>query len=87
VNLAGYYTKLFTAEVFNVAAHDDVLSQLTRTLSKAEAESCEGLLAIQECKRALDGMSRGKTPGSDGFPCNFIYPSGLYLEWTNWFAF
>jgi hypothetical protein len=74
-----YYTKLSTAEVFNVAAHDDVLSQLTRTLSKAEAESFEGLLAIQECKRALDAMSRGKTPGSDGFPCNFIYPSGLYL--------
>lgn len=54
-----------------MAAQDAVLSRLTRTLSKAEAESCEGLLAIQECQRALAGMSRGKTPGSDGFPMEF----------------
>ncbi|CAB4034137.1 Hypothetical predicted protein [Paramuricea clavata] len=63
-----YYQKLFTADVCDAAAQDAVLAQLTRTLSKAETESCEGLLTIEECHRGLAGMFRGKTPGSDGFP-------------------
>ena len=51
-----------------MVAQDAILSNLSRSLSRAEVESCEGLLSIPECKQALDDMSKGKTPGSDGFP-------------------
>ena len=37
-------------------------------LSEEESSSCEGLLTPKECELALQGMSPGKTPGSDGFP-------------------
>ena len=63
-----YYARLFTADRCDMVAQDAILSNLCRSLSLAEVESCEGLLSIPECKQALDGMSKGKTPGSDGFP-------------------
>ena len=47
-------------------------SCLTRSLSPAEIESCEGLLTSPECHAALLGMSHSKTPGSDGFPMEFF---------------
>jgi exonuclease III len=67
-----YYTRLFTADKCDMVAQDAILSNLSRSLSRAEVESCEGLLSIPECKQALDGMSKGKTPGSDGFPMEFF---------------
>jgi hypothetical protein len=49
-----------------------MLGRLTRRLSKSEIEFCEGELLEPECRVALHGMSRGKTPGSDGFPMEFF---------------
>ena len=68
-----YYARLFTADKCDMMAQDAILSNLSRSLSRAEVESCEGLLSIPECKQALDGMSSGKTPGSDGFPMEFFF--------------
>ena len=67
-----YYHRLFTANVCDKTAQDVMLSHLTRSLSPAEVESCEGLLTLPECHAALSGMSHGKTPGSDGFPMEFF---------------
>ena len=68
-----YYARLFTADKCDMMAQEAILSNLSRSLRRAEVESCEGLLSIPECKQALNGMSRGKTPGSDGFPMEFFF--------------
>jgi hypothetical protein len=67
-----YYQRLFTAEVCDRSEQDIMLDLLTRRLNKSEVESCEGELTAEECHAALHGMSRGKTPGSDGFPMEFF---------------
>lgn len=66
-----YYSSLFTAEVCDPTAQEAILTTMTRTLNAADAESCEGLLTEAECKTALFGMAKNKTPGSDGFPMEF----------------
>jgi hypothetical protein len=63
---------MFTAEKCDRSEQDIMLDRLTHRLSKSEVESCEGELSEQECYAALHGMSRGKTPGSDGFPMEFF---------------
>ena len=37
------------------------------TLKTEEAESCQGLLTLQECANSLSHFKNNKAPGSDGF--------------------
>ena len=67
-----YYASLFSAQPCDPDAQDEMLQQLTRRLSQAERDGCEGCLTLEECFAALNGMPRGKTPGSDGFPMEFF---------------
>ena len=67
-----YYDRLFTADACDVEAQDVMLARLTRSLTPAEQQSCEGMLSAPECHAALGGMGRGKTPGSDGFLIEFF---------------
>ena len=67
-----YYDNLFTAQACDRQAQDDMLAKLSRRLSSAERDACEGVLTAEECLHALQGMPRGKTPGSDGFPMEFF---------------
>ena len=67
-----YYANLFTAQQCDIVAQDEMLAQLTRRLSPAERDACEGCLTVEECFAALNGMPRGKPPGSDGFPMEFF---------------
>ena len=66
-----YYDELFSAASCDTTVQDHLLSRLELTLSLEESEVCEGLLTLDECGRAVHGMSHGKTPGSDGFPMEF----------------
>ena len=66
-----YYSNLFSAETCDLVEQATLLSTVTRKLTPAVAPSCEGLLTPAECHSALLGMSRGKIPGSDGFPMEF----------------
>ena len=66
-----YYTDLFTAQECDRQAQD-MLAKLSRRLSLAERGACEGALTTAECFHALQSMPRGKTPGSDGFPMEFV---------------
>ena len=47
------------------------LNSLSLKLSRAEQSLCEGELTEGECKRALDAMATGKSPGLDGLPAEF----------------
>ena len=66
-----YYKDLFTATQCDPVAQDELLAKMTRRLDTTERASCEGCLTVDKCFQALMGMSRSKTPGSDGFPMEF----------------
>ena len=67
-----YYADLFTAQECDCKAQDAMLAKLSCCLSSAEREACEGVLTVEECFHALQGMPRGKTQGSDRFPMEFF---------------
>lgn len=69
--LYSFYYSLFSAEDEDLTARDFLLGNLVSSLSPQQAETCEGLLTVAECHRALLGMTRRKAPGSDGLPAEF----------------
>ena len=42
-----------------------------KEVSNADREKCEGLLTLEECKKPLDSMHNGKSPGCDGITAEF----------------
>ena len=66
-----FYLDLFTACPVDLDTQRDLLSNITLTLPSCEVSTCEGLLSADEVFTALNGMARGKTPGSDGLPAEF----------------
>ena len=48
-----------------------MFEHITRWLSDAEHESCEGLLSLNEASEALRLSNRNKTPSSDGLTVEF----------------
>ena len=66
-----FYLDLFTACSIDLDTQRDLLGNITLTLPSGEASSCEGPLSSDEVFAALNGMARGKTPGSDGLPAEF----------------
>lgn len=66
-----FYVILFTSQPLDFGHQDFFLNALSLRLSEQERALCEGELSNAECKRALDGMASGKSPGLDGFPAEF----------------
>ena len=66
-----FYSDLFSAEPVDLDAQDVLLSNVSAHLSFSERDDCEGLLSVEECFAALQGMARRKAPGSDGLPMEF----------------
>ena len=66
-----FYSDLFSAELVDLGAQEVLLSNVSARLSSSESDACEGLLSVEECFTALQGMARRKAPGSDGFPMEF----------------
>ena len=66
-----FYSSLFTACDTDPAVQAALLDQLSSTLSSAQAVSCEGYISIDEAFKALSGMAKSKSPGSDGLPAEF----------------
>ena len=66
-----FYSDLFSAEPVDLGAQDVLLSNVSAHLSSSERDDCEGLLSVEECFTALQGMARRKAPGSDGLPMEF----------------
>ena len=52
-------------------------NELIKSLSDENANICEGKITNEECKKALNEMGIGKSPGSDGFTLLFISDSGM----------
>ena len=69
-----FYQDLFTEEEVDMEAQNWLPDQLSMSLNDQEQTSCEGLLTVEECHEALNGMNTGKSPGIDGLTAEF------YLE-------
>ena len=69
--ITSFYSDLFRSQATDNISRASLLRRVSSTLSSIEAQSCEGLLSLEECKVALFGMARRKAPGSDGLPMEF----------------
>ena len=66
-----FYVHLFSSQTLDQGGQNFFLSSLSQQLSREHLLLCEGPLTLGECKRALDAMASGKSPGIDGFPAEF----------------
>lgn len=66
-----FYSSLFTAEEVDLSVQQDLLSNVSARLSPEQASFCEGYLSVEEVFTPLNGMAKGKAPGSNGFPMEF----------------
>ena len=66
-----FYQDLFSQEEVDLEAQDWLLDQLSMSLDEQEQAECAGLLTIEECRKALNGMDTGKSPGIDGLIAEF----------------
>ena len=66
-----FYKNLFSEEEVDLEAQDWLLGQLSMSLNEQEQASCEGLLTVEGCREALNGMDTRKSPGVDGLTAEF----------------
>ena len=67
-----FYANLYKCNCIDPqCVNDYVCSQKMKCLSHGEQENCEGLMDVQECKKAVFSMKRNKAPGIDGLPIEF----------------
>ena len=69
--LNSFYQSLFSEEEVDMEAQNWLLDQLSMSLNEQEQIFCEGLLTVEECHEALNGMDTGKSPGIDGLTAEF----------------
>ena len=74
-----FYQNLYTSQEIK---DDDICNYLNnvriRKLNKKDRVSCEGLITLSECKKAVFKMKKNKTPGSDGLPIEWYQ-----MYWDN----
>ena len=67
-----FYTDLFSACATDQTIQSNMLDCLYLSLPPSDVPVCEGLLTCDEVLLALNGMARGKSPGSDGLTVEFF---------------
>ena len=68
---ASDYKNLYASCDTDPVVQDELLSNLSPSLSSEEADLYEGDLTVAECLKAVQGMAKSKTPGLDGLPAEF----------------
>ena len=71
LSFSSFYSSLFTSSPTDPVAQQELLGNVSSTLSPGQALECEGSLTVDECHKALIGMAHRKAPGLDGFPMEF----------------
>ena len=66
-----FSSTLFAEEPVDLTVQEHLLSFVTRRLSDADREICEGVLLLEEATIALKLSNRNKTPGPDGLSVEF----------------
>ena len=57
------YKDLLSKETVDLDAQNWLLDQLNMPLDEDEQSLCEGLLTVEECRKALSGMDPRQFPG------------------------
>ena len=66
-----FYSDLYTCARTDLDLQHQLLSKLDISLVGEQQTLCEGPLSLDEISCAMRGLSKGKTPGSDGLPQEF----------------
>ncbi len=66
-----FYANLFSQDDIDLEVQGNLLSNVSRSLSESESESCDGDLSLFEITNAVKGMSKNKSPGPDGLTVEF----------------
>ena len=66
-----FYRKLYSRDPVDAKIQQELLSKVSVSLSEQDIGICECPLSEDEISRAVRGLSKGKTPGSDGLPLEF----------------
>jgi hypothetical protein len=66
-----FYVQLFTASVLVPSDQDFFINSLDLSLSRADADLCDGVITEAEYSQAISQMSKNKSPGIDGLPYEF----------------
>ena len=66
-----FYQKLYSRDPVDAQIEQDLLSKVNVSLNDQDVSFCEGALTTEEISHAVRGLSKGKTPGSDGLPLEF----------------
>ena len=79
-----FYSDLYTSRDIPECSIEEYLGKtyMENILNETEQRLCEGMLTIEECTQAVNGMKKNKSPGSDGLPSDFykmFWPEVKYL--------
>ena len=69
-----FYKSLYESSNINIETPESntfFKNKVIKPLSEESAKICEGKISKEECKRALNEMEIGKSPGSDGITSEF----------------
>ena len=66
-----FYSSLFSACDTEPDTQEELLQNLSSSLSPDQSQLCDGYLTVDEVLVALKGLAIGKSPGSDGLPIDF----------------
>ena len=69
--MTNFHQDLFSEEEVDLEAQNWLLDQLSMSLDEQDQASCEGLLTVEECHEAPNGMDTRKSPGIDGLTAEF----------------
>ena len=70
-SLVSFYSDLFCACPTDIDVQNQLLDTLSSFVPHSQVPLCEGHLTEEEVHKALLGMDKGKSPGSDCLPAEF----------------
>ena len=81
VQFARYYEKLYEErETLSEAEIHSFLAEIpVQALSQEDSDALDKLITLEELEKAIGEMNPGKSPGPNGFPCEFFKAHIKYI--------
>ena len=67
-----FYRNLYRERACDHQSQDELINNITRTLSQSDAQFCDVQLSSSDLKNALFSMESNKSPGNDGLTVEFF---------------
>ena len=89
-NKKSYYQTLYSSQVDDPRFNKFFQNKMIKTLDNEQKERCEGLLTDSECRYALKGFQKTKSPGTDGLTAEFYsffwdHLSSTMINYFHWY--